>query len=343
MSKFNPHIKSRLSTKVRSLMSLSYYVDGIEKGDQFILSEAITLLESKQKRHRDLAYEILLQCESGKSDSLRLGITGSPGVGKSTFIEFFGLKLQQDGYKVAVLSIDPSSANHKGSILGDKTRMERLSKQGDVYIRPSPSSMHLGGSHQYSSEAILMCEAAGFNRIIVETVGVGQSEIEVAEITDANVLLLLSGAGDSLQGVKMGVMEAADLIIIHKADGENQSKAKRRRNEIREALHILNRDEVEVVCFSSLYPDAVDTLEVKYNKVLERLAHTKKDRRSQQKKKWLQNRINQFLIEQVSNQLEPSLSNLISSYQESSLSQINSYLRVSNSIHIAANISDEAE
>ncbi|MBL0135876.1 MAG: methylmalonyl Co-A mutase-associated GTPase MeaB [Chitinophagaceae bacterium] len=209
------------------------------------LSKAITLIESTLASHQQPAQELIMRCLPFSGKSIRIGISGSPGVGKSTFIESFGKFLFGKNYKIAVLAIDPSSNRSKGSILGDKTRMEELSSLQNVFIRPSPSSGTLGGVARKTREAIILCEAAGFDLIIVETVGVGQSETAVHSLVDFFLLLLLPGAGDELQGIKRGIMEMADAILINKADGENIAKAQIALAEIRNALHFFRLKDSE--------------------------------------------------------------------------------------------------
>ncbi|MES2679109.1 MAG: methylmalonyl Co-A mutase-associated GTPase MeaB [Bacteroidota bacterium] len=221
----------------------AFYVQGILNGDMAVLSRAITLVESGNETHQQIAQKIIDGVFHKTGNSFRLGITGVPGVGKSTFIESFGKKIIAEGRKLAVLAIDPSSTKSKGSILGDKTRMEELSVQKNVYIRPSPSSGTLGGITRSTYETILLCEAAGFDFIIIETVGVGQSEVEVGKITDFFLLLMLAGAGDELQGIKRGIMEMADALVITKADGENIEKAKAARSEYAHAMHLFGATE----------------------------------------------------------------------------------------------------
>ena len=220
---------------------------GIVSGDFIALSRGITLCESKNIKDRKLANELVKACLPHSGNSIRIGITGVPGVGKSTFIESFGLYLiKEQGKKVAVLAVDPSSKRSKGSILGDKTRMNELSIQPDAFIRPSPSSGSLGGVTHHSRESIVLCEAAGFDAVLVETVGVGQSEIEVKEMTDFFLLLMLAGAGDELQGIKRGIMEMADGMLINKADGENLAKARKAKREYQNALHLFPLGESEI-------------------------------------------------------------------------------------------------
>ncbi|KAA5548710.1 methylmalonyl Co-A mutase-associated GTPase MeaB [Adhaeribacter rhizoryzae] len=215
------------------------YVDRILAGDRVVLSRAITLVESTLPSDQELAQSVINRLLPHTGNSVRLGITGSPGVGKSTFIEAFGNYLiQQQNKKVAVLAVDPTSQRSGGSILGDKTRMASLANNPAAYIRPSPAGKSLGGVARNTREALLLCEAAGFNVIIIETVGVGQSETAVHSMVDFFLLLLLAGAGDELQGIKKGIMEMADGLTITKADGDNLQKAKSARAEYQHALHL---------------------------------------------------------------------------------------------------------
>lgn len=210
----------------------------IIKGNKTALSQGITLVESNQPKHKKNVDELIAACLPHSNKSVRIGITGVPGVGKSTFIETFGNHLIDLGKKVAVLAVDPTSSLSKGSILGDKTRMEELVKKENAFIRPSPSGDSLGGVSRKTRESIILCEAAGFEVILIETVGVGQSETAVHSMTDFFLLLKLAGAGDELQGIKRGIMEMADAIVINKADGENQKAAKHAKTEFRRALHL---------------------------------------------------------------------------------------------------------
>jgi len=211
----------------------------IRKGDRRALARAITLIESTRADHRAAAGELLEALMPQTGNSTRIGISGAPGVGKSTFIEALGNHLIDAGHKVAILAVDPSSAISGGSILGDKTRMETLSRRDEAYIRPSPAGTTLGGVTRRSRETLLLCEAAGFDIIIVETVGVGQSETRVADMTDMFVLLLQPGGGDQLQGIKRGIMELADLVLINKADDDLKSLATQSASEYRDALQLL--------------------------------------------------------------------------------------------------------
>jgi len=223
---------------MKNLLSINEYVEGVLSKDISVLARAITLVESSKAEHQEISKQIIEKILPHTGKSIRLGITGVPGVGKSTFIEIFGQILVQKKHKVAVLAVDPSSTLSKGSILGDKTRMEKLSIDDHVFIRPSPSSGSLGGVARKTRETILLCEAAGFDYIIIETVGVGQSETEVHQLTDFFLLLMLAGAGDELQGIKRGIMEMADGIAITKCDGNNLDKAKIARAEYANAIHL---------------------------------------------------------------------------------------------------------
>ncbi|GAB3260736.1 methylmalonyl Co-A mutase-associated GTPase MeaB [Larkinella harenae] len=215
-----------------------YYISGICSGDRLVLSRAITLVESQLESDQELALHVLEQVLPQTGQSIRVGITGAPGVGKSTFIETFGKHLTAQGKKIAVLAIDPTSQRSQGSILGDKTRMETLSVDPLAYIRPSPAGRSLGGVANRTRETMLLCEAAGFEIILIETVGVGQSETLVHGMVDFFLLLMLAGAGDELQGMKRGIMELADAIAITKADGDNRAAADRARIEYQNALHL---------------------------------------------------------------------------------------------------------
>lgn len=222
----------------RKQPSAQELVDAILKGDKIALSRAITLIESTNPEHLEKANEVIKGCLPHANKSVRIGITGVPGVGKSTFIEAFGKYLTSIGKKVAVLAVDPSSSISHGSILGDKTRMEELVKDENAYIRPSASGDSLGGVARKTRETIMLCEACGFDTIIIETVGVGQSETAVHSMVDFFLLLKIAGAGDELQGIKRGIMEMADTIVINKADGDNIAKAKLAKTEFNRALHL---------------------------------------------------------------------------------------------------------
>ena len=223
----------------RRQLSVDDYVQGVLEGDRVILARTITLVESNSAAHLETAQEVLKQLLPHTGKSIRIGITGVPGVGKSTFIEAFGCHLIEQGHKVAVLAIDPTSSRTKGSILGDKTRMELLSREPNAFIRPSPTGGVLGGVSRKSKETTLVCEAAGFDVVLLETVGVGQSETMVRSMVDFFLLLMLAGAGDELQGIKKGIMELADAIVINKADGDNIAPAQQAKAEYNRAVHYL--------------------------------------------------------------------------------------------------------
>ena len=237
-------------------------IDGILNNDKIALSQSITLIESQNPAHQQQAHDIIQACLPHANQSVRIGITGVPGVGKSTFIEAFGLHLLQLGKKVAVLAIDPSSSISKGSILGDKTRMEDLVKEENAFIRPSASGASLGGVARKTRETIILCEAAGFDTILIETVGVGQSETAVHSMTDFFLLLNLAGAGDELQGIKRGVMEMADAVVINKADGDNMERARIAKLEVNRALHLFPAKESgwqpKVRTASAYYKQGID-------------------------------------------------------------------------------------
>ncbi|MCL5245916.1 methylmalonyl Co-A mutase-associated GTPase MeaB [Cellulophaga sp. 20_2_10] len=237
------NISAESASKIRTFRRETHTTDrltnGILEGNKTALSRAITLIESTNSAHTKQANEIIERCLTHKTKSIRIGITGVPGVGKSTFIESFGKRLTTEGHKVAVLAVDPTSTVTRGSILGDKTRMEELVKDTNAFIRPSPSGSSLGGVARKTRETIVLCEAAGYNIILIETVGVGQSETAVHSMVDFFLLLKLAGAGDELQGIKRGIMEMADAIVINKSDGDNIQRAKKARVEFARALHLL--------------------------------------------------------------------------------------------------------
>ena len=252
------HIDSWLAARKsqRAARNEAILLEGILKGSRAALGQAITLIESTKSSDQQLAHLLLKSLPQATQLAKRIGITGVPGVGKSTFIENFGLQLVAQGHKVAVLAIDPSSSRTGGSILGDKTRMERLSQEPDVFIRPSAAGRTLGGVAKNTRQAIALCEAAGYDIILVETVGVGQSETLVHGMVDFFLLLMLAGAGDELQGIKRGIMELADTIVINKADGANEVAAKAARSEYASAIHVFSQRpddwQPRVLCASGL-------------------------------------------------------------------------------------------
>jgi len=233
----NPYLNN--SQPKKKTLSLEEYIEGIKNGNRTILSKAITLIESTLPEHQLLSRQIVEACLPFSGNSIRIGITGVPGVGKSTFIESFGQIIIKKGHKLAVLAIDPSSERSGGSILGDKTRMETLAIEPNAFIRPSPSGCNLGGVARRTRESIILCEAAGFDVIFIETVGVGQSETVVHSMVDVFLLLMLAGAGDELQGIKRGIMEMSDILAITKADGINQRKCEVAAREYMNALQYM--------------------------------------------------------------------------------------------------------
>lgn len=292
---------SKLKNKRKKQPSSEELSDAILKGDKVALSRAITLIESINPEHTHKANKIIEACLPSANNSIRIGITGVPGVGKSTFIESFGSYLTSIGKKVAVLAVDPSSSISKGSILGDKTRMESLVKNDNAFIRPSPSGDSLGGVARKTRETITLCEACGFDTIIIETVGVGQSETAVHSMVDFFLLLKLAGAGDELQGIKRGIMEMADAIIINKADGDNINRAKQAKVDFTRALHLYppkENDWTPKVITASAYEKT--GIEATWELVLQYLDLTIKNRffehkRIQQNKQWLVQTINERL------------------------------------------------
>ena len=250
----NPYLRRR---RPRPMPTAGELVEGILKGDITMLSRAVTLVESLSSDHHALAQEVIEKCLPHSGNSRRIGITGVPGAGKSTSIDVFGLHVLRQGGKLAVLAIDPSSERTKGSILGDKTRMEKLSLEQNAFIRPSPSAGSLGGVARKTRETIVLCEAAGYDNIFVETVGVGQSETAVHSMVDFFLLIQLAGTGDELQGIKRGIMEMADGIVINKADGDNIPRAELAKAQFTSALHLFPTPESgwtpEVLTYSGYY------------------------------------------------------------------------------------------
>jgi LAO/AO transport system kinase len=266
---------------------------GIRAGDRAVLSRAITLIESKRADHRRSAAALMQALVGTTGKAVRVGITGAPGVGKSTTIDALGTMLTKQGRKVAVLAVDPSSRRTGGSILADKTRMARLANDANAFIRPSPASGTLGGVAARTRETVLLCEAAGYDVVLVETIGVGQSEIAVADMTDFFLLLMLPGAGDELQGLKKGVVELADMIAVNKADGDNVPRAKAAAAEYRAALHILTPRSANwsppVVTYSALTGEGVAALWAHILHHREKLtaAGELASRRAEQQVKWM--------------------------------------------------------
>lgn len=294
-------VKRFLKNKKKRTLSVPQYVEGILNGDITILSQAVTLVESSKPEHQEIAQEIIVKCLPFSGNSVRIGITGVPGVGKSTFIEAMGKYITSKGEKLAVLAIDPSSERTKGSILGDKTRMEDLSIDPKAYIRPSPSAGSLGGVARKTRETIILCEAAGYNHIFIETVGVGQSETAVHSMVDFFLLLMLAGAGDELQGIKRGIMEMADAITINKADGNNIEKAGLARIQYQNALHLFPATESgwkpKVLTCSAYMKTGISEIweTIDQYLVLTKTNNYFQHRRNEQSKFWMYETINEQL------------------------------------------------
>ena len=293
----NPYLRRRR----KPMPTVGEMVEGILKGDVTMLSRAVTLVESLSNEHQILAQEVIEKCLPYSGDSRRIGITGVPGAGKSTSIDTFGLHVLKDGGKLAVLAIDPSSERTKGSILGDKTRMEKLSIHPSAFIRPSPSAGSLGGVARKTRETIVLCEAAGYNNIFVETVGVGQSETAVHSMVDFFLLIQLAGTGDELQGIKRGIMEMADGIVINKADGDNIDRARLAQAQFRSALHLfpptLSGWMPEVLCYSGYYETGIaEVWEMidRYFEFVKANGHFEA-KRQQQARYWMYETINEKL------------------------------------------------
>jgi GTPase len=276
-------------------------LQGLLKGNRRALAKAITLVESKLETHREQAQGILEQVLPHSGNSIRIGITGVPGVGKSTFIEAFGLHLIEQGKRVAVLAVDPSSPIAGGSILGDKTRMEELSRREQAFIRPSPSEGALGGVAQKTRETMLLCEAAGYDVILVETVGVGQSEYQVAGMVDFFMVLMLPGGGDELQGIKKGILELADALVINKADGDSANLAKVAQSHYNSAMSLLRHTSFwmpQVMTCSALQMiniDAVWNMVVDYHSQAQE-QHAFRSKRAQQNRAWMHQLVNEMLL-----------------------------------------------
>ena len=251
--------RSRRGGPKRRELTLTEYVEGVRSGDRAVLGRALTLIESNRPEHQDLAQDMLRELLPHTGRAIRVGLTGVPGAGKSTFVETLGTRLTGEGHRVAVLAVDPSSGVSGGSILGDKTRMAKLANDPAAFVRPSPSGGALGGVARKTRESMLVCEAAGYDVVVVETVGVGQSETQVAEMTDVFCALLLAGAGDELQGIKRGLLELVDVITINKADGPEEERAVRAARQLEGALHIFRGgDDVPVLTCSALRDVRVD-------------------------------------------------------------------------------------
>lgn len=295
----SPYLQKR---KKKNKLSPTEYTEQILKGNITVLSQAVTLLESQLNEHQIIAQEVIEKCLPYSGNSIRVGITGVPGAGKSTSIDAFGTHLVHErNKKLAVLAIDPSSERSKGSILGDKTRMEEISREPDVFIRPSPSAGSLGGVARKTRETIILCEAAGFDTVFVETVGVGQSETAVHSMVDFFLLIQLAGTGDELQGIKRGIMEMADGIIVNKADGNNIEKAKLAAAQYRNALHLFPLPpsgwSPKVMTYSGYYKNGIPEI---WDMIYEYIEFVKANnyfefRRNSQSKYWMYESINEQL------------------------------------------------
>lgn len=295
----NPYAQHRVRRK--PMPTPAELVEGILKGNITMLSRAVTLVESQNPDHQAIAQEVIEKCLPFSGNSRRIGITGVPGAGKSTSIDSFGLHVLRNGGKLAVLAIDPSSERTKGSILGDKTRMERLSVQPNAFIRPSPSAGSLGGVARKTRETIVLCEAAGFNDIFVETVGVGQSETAVHSMVDFFLLIQLAGTGDELQGIKRGIMEMADGIVINKADGDNIDRARLAQAQFKNALHLFPPTQSgwkpEVLTYSGYYDLGIDEIWVMIDRYFEFVKNNGyfDRRRADQSRYWMYETIDEAL------------------------------------------------
>jgi len=302
--------KSEPSGKKRTFLSVNDYVQGVLCNNKTILARAITLIESNSPEHYETAREVLKNLLPYSGKSIRIGITGIPGGGKSTLIEAMGNHLLKEGHNVAVLAVDPSSSITRGSIMGDKTRMEQLARQSNCFIRPSPSGGTLGGVNRKSRETILICEAAGYDVILVETVGVGQSEITVRSMVDFFMLVLIAGGGDELQGIKRGIMELADVLLINKADGQNIAKAQHAQNEYSRAIQFLKAAtqgwETKVFTCSAIsgegIPEILATIKEFKKLTLENGAFD--DRRKTQSLDWLFSMVENFFKDDFFNNIQ---------------------------------------
>ena len=315
----NPEISSSYRGKSR-VLSLEEYVDGIRKGNRTILSQAITLIESTRSEHQELAQQIIEECLPDAGDSIRIGITGVPGVGKSTFIESLGGMITGKGHKLAVLAIDPSSTRSQGSILGDKTRMETLANDPKAFIRPSPTAGSLGGVARKTRETIYLCEAAGYDTIFIETVGVGQSETAVHSMVDFFLLLMLAEAGDELQGIKRGIMEMADAIAINKVDKSSPDRVQRAVREYKNALHLYPPTESgwepKVTTCSALESEGLEDI---WQMIQDYLSQAKEsgyfeENRNRQSKHWMYEAINSRLKDAFFS--DPRVKELIESVEQ---------------------------
>ena len=301
-------------------MSESSLADAVRGGDRRSLARAITLAESTRPDHRDEAVALLDELLPSTGGAIRVGISGAPGAGKSTFIEALGLHLVDHGHRLAVLAVDPSSRRSGGSILGDKTRMEMLSRRSEAFIRPSPSGGTLGGVARRTREALLLCEAAGHDVVLVETVGVGQSEVAVAGMVDVFVLLLAPGAGDDLQGVKRGIVELADVVVVNKSDGDLAAAAERTAADYANALHFLRSRtegwEVRVERASALLGEGIDRVwsAIEAHEAMLKATGALDARRAEQAREWMWSEVNDGLLEALA--ADPAVASEMSALEE---------------------------
>ena len=309
-------INPNLKLKSRSLRTVDQYLAGLEQEDRFILSEVLTLIESNKPASRLMGEQVLNALNTKQSQSLRIGITGSPGAGKSTFIEALGQHFIEEDHKVAVLAVDPSSTKSQGSILGDKTRMQSLSTHPKAFVRPTASANKLGGVAQATKESIALCEAAGYDIILIESVGVGQSETELADLVDMYLLLLLPGGGDGVQGIKRGIVELADMMIVNKFDGNRKMLARQSKKDFAQSIALFHHDlqgwKVPVELCSSIDDDGFDTI----LEQIKRFSQISKEngffysKRRQQDQKWLDQQIQRILIHKAQMLFDPKVDKL---------------------------------
>ena len=340
----NPYLQIYKRAK-RHNYTTEEYVDGILNGDITMLSQAVTMVESSNPHHQEMAQAIIEKCLPHSGNSIRVGITGVPGAGKSTSIDAFGMHLLNNGHKLAVLAIDPSSERSKGSILGDKTRMEKLSVAKNAFIRPSPSAGSLGGVARKTRESVILCEAAGFDSIFIETVGVGQSETAVHSMVDFFLLIQLAGTGDELQGIKRGIMEMADGIVINKADGDNIEKAKIAQRHFKNALHLYPLPESgwtpEVLTYSGFFKLGIEEvwdMIYRYIDFAEDNGYFYR-RRNEQSKYWMYESINErlknnFYRNPIIEKLMPRLEDEVLSEQKSSFMAAKEALDIYKSLDV---------
>jgi LAO/AO transport system kinase len=295
-----------------STRSLDYLLQGIKEGNKVVLGQAITLIESNRQEDRLVANQLIKAILPRTGNSIRIGISGVPGVGKSTFIDSFGKLITSQPKKVAVLAVDPSSAKTKGSILGDKTRMAELSRDPLALIRPTPTGLHLGGVASKTRETILLCEAAGYEVILIETVGVGQSETAVRDMTDFFLLLMLAGAGDELQGIKKGIIEMADAIVINKADGSNLPAVRQAQTDLQHALHYTEANEwgwqTKVMTCSAQERTGISPIWEMINLYKEQAISKGvfQNIRQQQNKKWMADYFDELLKDAIHTHIDPA-------------------------------------